>query len=217
MIAWAARAAWGMGGKSQGERSASAPTVLAEALLAGLPTVLPVPPSSASDMRKSLHPVLHALNHNLDASEVTHRLLPLVLTRGAFAPLQCVPRRWLMLRTRPHHLRRGGRFSATAHCDSPTPIWQVELDAARAAFASWRKHEWLDPRSNELKPKDGHSWTIEQYGLPGFSGMYAKKRALCRPPKRRPSPLVCQSADSHRSSAKAPTLTARLPKRRPPA
>ena len=88
--------------------------------LAGLPALCEVPLASASDMRNSLQPVLHALNHNLDASD-------------------------------------------------------TDLDAARAAFASWRQDKWLDPRSNTSKPKESHGWTIEQYGLAGFSGMYAKK------------------------------------------
>ena len=62
-------------------------------------------------MRNSLRPVLHALNHDLGASD-------------------------------------------------------VDLDAAVAAFRSWRKEKWHDPRTNEMRKKPTHAWTIEQYGLP---------------------------------------------------
>ena len=52
---------------------------------------------------------------------------------------------------------------------------ESEIDAARQAFASWRKELWLDSRTNEWKPKEKHSWTIEQYGLVHFSSLYARK------------------------------------------
>ena len=57
------------------------------------------------------------------------------------------------------------------------PFFEAEsdMDAARAAFASWRDEKWLDPRTNTLKQKTSHAWTIEQYGLLGFSVMYARK------------------------------------------
>jgi hypothetical protein len=51
----------------------------------------------------------------------------------------------------------------------------TELEAARAAFGSWRKESWWDPRSGSMRPKTTHSWTIEQYNLPGFSALYANK------------------------------------------
>ena len=103
-----------------GPPAASAPTQLHDAHLLGLPPVIAVPAASAADMRNSLRPVLHALNHNLDCTD-------------------------------------------------------VELDAARRAFASWRKEKWHDPRTNTVKEKPTHGWTIEQYALEGFSGYYAQK------------------------------------------
>ena len=52
---------------------------------------------------------------------------------------------------------------------------EEERLAAKAAFASWHATNWLDPRDNRLKPKPASCWTIEQYGLCGFSALYAKR------------------------------------------
>ena len=50
-----------------------------------------------------------------------------------------------------------------------------ELEAARVAFTSWHAQKWVDPRSGTVKSKPPFGWTIEQYGLVGFSALYAKK------------------------------------------
>ena len=54
-------------------------------------------------------------------------------------------------------------------------ISEAEMDVAQEAFASWNKTQWRDPRSGTIKSKASHGWTIEQYGLNGFSALYARK------------------------------------------
>jgi hypothetical protein len=51
----------------------------------------------------------------------------------------------------------------------------VEMEAARNAFRSWHSTSWLDTRSNTMKTKPVKGWTVEQYALDGFAGMYARK------------------------------------------
>lgn len=55
-----------------------------------------------------------------------------------------------------------------------------ELEAARVAFHSWHATSWLDPRDSRLKPKPSSCWTVEQYGLRGFSALYAERLHLPR-------------------------------------
>ena len=56
----------------------------------------------------------------------------------------------------------------------------VEYSSAVNAFGSWHQAEWWDARSNQTLTKDKKCWTIEQYGLPGFAGLYARRLHVAR-------------------------------------
>ena len=52
--------------------------------------------------------------------------------------------------------------------------------AARNAYASWHDTSWVDARSGEEVSKPAKGWTVEQYGLTGFAGLYAKHLHVAR-------------------------------------
>jgi hypothetical protein len=80
--------------------------------------------------------------------------------------------------------------TASAICSSLAPVMlalndgldpkSADYRAAQAAYASWNDVSWVDPRDKAVRAKPAKGWTTEQYGMPGFAGLYAKGLHLAR-------------------------------------